>query len=115
MRLRDFPTPWCSWRDLYVVVATALRYPSLDDPLALAVLGPSEAWSPRDLLAASQVDNSTFLAWTKTKDAADHPNRPPKPIPRPGVQETAEVKHFGSDPVPLDELADWLGWEMEMG
>lgn len=32
----------------------------------------------------------------------------PKPLPRPGVDDG--VRKFGKGALPMDQMADWLGW-----
>jgi hypothetical protein len=32
----------------------------------------------------------------------------PKPIPRPGVE--PDSKTYGRGAIPIDDMADWLGW-----
>lgn len=47
----------------------------------------------------------------QTKDGHSGRQRP-KPLPAPWIEPDSEqdTQHFGSDPVPLDELDRFLGW-----
>lgn len=58
---------------------------------------------------AQQADYLAWLAWTKTKDAKHNRGRP-APIPRPGVD--SGVIRIGKGALPIDEMDDWLGWDM---
>lgn len=90
LRLRDFPSERCNWRDLIVVMSN---------------LGPDTAyyrachpndwqWSQESMLQASTVDLLNLLVWFKTKDGQQGRNRP-KPLPRPGVEPDRDVKKIG--------------------
>ena len=82
-----------------------------EESATFRVIHPEEsAWGLREQLLAEAVDTLHWLQWAKTKDGAKNTNRP-RPVPRPGVDDGSEteVKHFG-EPVPLDELLDFLGW-----
>lgn len=69
-------------------------------------------WGLTEQLLADAVDQLRWLRWAKTKDGSKN-RRPPKPIPRPGVGKDTKARKFGADPVPLDELAEFLGWDAE--
>lgn len=62
-------------------------------------------WGLTEQLLADIADHTHIAAWQrgggKKKDY-------PKPIPRPGV-EPDEVR-YGKKPLPLDRMAEWLGW-----
>ncbi|MFC9966339.1 DUF5361 domain-containing protein [Nocardia ignorata] len=60
-----------------------------------------------ELLMADIADSLRWLRWAKSKDAKH--GRPPKPIPRPGVN--TGVEKLGTDPVPIAEMNEFLGWE----
>lgn len=92
-----------NWRDLRVAIEHAPR----SSALTLAVDG-SEAveWDLTRQLLASMADTLNLLWWAKTEDGAANRN-PPEPIERPGVQ--SSKKHYGSDPLPEDEMIEWLG------
>lgn len=70
-------------------------------------------WGLAEQLQAGMLDVLHWLQWAKTTDAEKNRNRP-RPIPRPGVELDVDEQHIGGDPVPLDELADWLAWDREV-
>ena len=72
------------------------------------------AWGLSEQLLAEVADSLHWLQWAKTADGSKGRNRP-KPIPRPGIKsDEREERRIGSDPIPLDELADWLAWSREV-
>lgn len=112
LRLRDFPSDRLTYGDLLAIIRNAPRSSAV-----ARSLDPERAeWSTTDYLLAQVVDSQAWLVWAKTEDGAKNRNRP-RPLPRPGMTPDvgeAEVRHFGSDPIPLDELHDFLGWEAEL-
>lgn len=72
-------------------------------------MNPDHEWGVVEQLAALQADYLALLLWSKTEDGEKNRNRP-KPIERPGIEPDRDVQKFGSDPVPIDELEDFLGW-----
>ena len=74
-------------------------------PLAVA-LNPKMAWDVQDYLLAEIADAQRWLVWAKTKDGQKNRNMP-KPIPRPGVQESngrlTDVRAMD-----VDELKEFL-------
>lgn len=79
-------------------------------PLCLAMYGDDARWGLPEQMLAAQADSLSWIVWSKTADAQKGRNKP-KPIPRPGVtSDDQDVKHFGSDPVPLSELDELFGW-----
>lgn len=94
-----------SWRDLLVVVRQAPQHSAI----ARAVEPEQSAWGLTEQLLALVADYSATLMWLQTADAEKGRNRP-RPIPRPGVEPDVDVQKFGSDPVTLDALDDFLGW-----
>lgn len=101
LRLRDLGSERFSWGDLLVIVEQAPQ-----DSAVFRSFYPDEAmWGLREQLLAAAVDALNVANWQrgsgKRKDY-------PKPIPRPGVEPTS--KTYGSKPVPIDEMAEWLGW-----
>lgn len=58
------------------------------------------------MLVAEAVDALHAANWLNSKDGQTGMNRP-KPIPRPGHRPKKE----DYDPLPMDEMLDWLGWE----
>lgn len=109
MRLRDFPSPDLTYGDMLVIIQHAPR----SSAIARAVDPERAEWSLSDYLLAQIADANAWLVWSKSKDAERNRNRP-KPIPRPGLEPDEDVQHFGSEPVPLDELEDFLGWSAEL-
>lgn len=76
-----------------------------------AVHGEEAAeWGLVPHLLAEVVDNTAWLVWSKTKDAARAGARPPKPYPRPGLVDDS-VKRIGGSTLPADEMLAWLGGE----
>lgn len=80
-----------------------LRQSGEDSSFVRALRGHD--WTRAELLAAEQVDLLAVSAWQrgsgKRKDY-------PKPIPRPGHE--PESTTYGSGALPIDEMAEWLGW-----
>lgn len=77
-----------------------------------AALGSDPNWSSTDLLLASVVDALNLLVWQNTDDGHKGRNPPPR-IARPGVDagEDDRVTTFGSDPVSIEEMNEFLGWQ----
>lgn len=51
------------------------------------------------------IDALNILVWQHgQRRRADYP----KPYPRPGVK--PDTTTYGKKPIPIDEMADWLGW-----
>lgn len=72
-------------------------------------------WDLSAQLLAEIANAVKWLQWSKTEDAEKRRlgTRPDLILP-PWVQDpTKEVTVFGSDPVPLDELDDFLGWNYQ--
>lgn len=105
MRLRWFPAPDYSWRDLLVFIA----HLGPGAALSQVQLGDDAPWGLSEQLAAMQVDYLRLLVWMKTKDGQLNRNRP-KPIPRPGVDDGKDRKKIGGDTtLPAAEMAQLLG------
>lgn len=97
---------------LWELAAMAKHLPR-DSATQLAVDPESSAWGLNEQLLALVADYLAWLQWAKTEDGSKNRNRP-RPIPRPGVEdESREVRTFGSDPVALDALDEFLGWATE--
>lgn len=94
-----------SWRDLYVIV----RQCPPQSATGRSVDPEASQWGLTEQLLALVADYQAWLMWAKTEDGAKNRNRP-KPIQRPGVEPDEDRQTFGSDPVPLDELDEFLGW-----
>lgn len=92
------------WSELKAVVKRALRDPHSE---LFAALEPDAAgWGRLEQLFAELVDTAHWLKWSKTEDAKYRRNHP-KPIPRPGVEKPERI---GEEPIPMDEMDEWLGW-----
>lgn len=104
LRLDWLGTERLSWRDLLVIIRQAPPGSALD-----RAQRPDDAgWGLSEQLLAMVVDNTNWLVWAKTDDAAKNRNRP-KPIPRPGVKPDGVT--IGSGAIPIDEMAAFLGWD----
>lgn len=103
LRLRDCPSPEFNWRDLFVVC----RYLGRDSAL-YAAMNPDDdpSWSVTDYLLAMVVDHGAARLW----QAAGGKGRRPQPVPRPG-----DVKKYRGDALPVEDMADWLGWDQPVG
>lgn len=109
LRLRDLGEPGFTWRDLYVIT----RKSPPASALARELYGEDAHWGLLEQLAAAMVDAQNLANWLQSKDGAKNRNRP-KPIPRPGVKADKDINKFGKDAVPIDEMADFLGWSTEL-
>lgn len=73
--------------------------------------GEEALWGMQEQLLAGAVDALRILIWQQTKDGEKGRNQP-DPIQRPGVEPKSKV--IGKGAIPIDEMADWLGWELEL-
>lgn len=105
MRLDWLGTEALSWRDLKVIITQSPQ----DSAIARSVDPELSQWDLTSHLLAMVGDYLAWIAWSKTTDG-EKGRRKPKPIPRPGVEPDEDTRTFGSDPVPIDELEDFLGW-----
>lgn len=105
LRLDWLASEELSWRDLLVIVRQAPQ----SSAVARAVEPEQSTWGLSEQLLALVADYLAWLQWAQTEDGSKNRNRP-KPIPRPGVESDDEVRKFGSDPVALNALDDFLGW-----
>lgn len=107
LRLSWLGSEWLSWRDLLVIV----RQSATSTALKRAMFGDEVAWSVSEHLLAQLVDNTNWLVWSKTEDAAKNRNRPARII-RPGDEPDEEnEQHHGGEPLSLEQMQDWLGWQ----
>lgn len=107
LRLRDLGTPILTWRDLLVII----RQLPETSALVRELRRDAPEWWPRtDQLLAAVFDQLAILAWQNTDDARNGRNKP-EPLPRPGIE---PVNTYGSEAIPIDEMADWLGWERQL-
>lgn len=101
LRLRDVGTERLSWGDLYAV----LRHSPRSSALFRALHPDDHEWTLPALLLAEVADAARVANWQRgSGKKADYP----KPIPRPGV--VPESLTYGKGAIPIDEMADWLGW-----
>lgn len=98
LRLRDAGSLEFNWRDLWVVCRRLGR-----DSELYKSMNPDDdtSWSVTDYLLAMVADNTSFRLY----QAAGGKGKKPKPVPRPG-----DVKRHAGDVLPVDAMADWLGW-----
>jgi hypothetical protein len=101
LRLRNVGSEDFSWRDLLVVI----RQSSPESALFRALNPKDFQWGLSELLLAEIADAANVANWQrgggKRRDY-------PKPIPRPGVE--PDEQKYGAKPIPIDEMAEWLGW-----
>ena len=87
-----------------------LKTAMLDQKSLLSRLANPEdaAWSMEAWMSAEVADRIYQLMYMLSSD----PNaKKPEKIKRPGVvNDKADESQFGSDPLPQDEMAQWLGW-----
>lgn len=62
-------------------------------------------WDLRAFLIAEVIDALNVANWQR---GAGRRSDYPKPYPRPGVKPDSTT--YGSQPIPIDEMAEWLGW-----
>lgn len=101
LRLRDLGTDRLSWGDLWAIVRNAPR-----DSALYRALNPDHEWTLTDLLLAEVADAVRVANWQRGS-AKRHEY--PKPIPRPGVEPQSAT--YGKGAIPIDEMAEWLGWD----
>lgn len=98
--------PSFTWGDLEVV----LEQLGPESAYVRAVHGDEAMWGLPEHLMALAIDALNVANWQRSADGAKGRNYP-KPIPRPGVG----PQHIGgNDPIPIDEMDDWLGWSREL-
>lgn len=102
VRLRDLGTDRLSWRDLKIIVK---QQPG-NSALARAINGDDYLWDIHAQLAALIVDHLAVGNWQRSGDKRA---KRPKPVERPGHR----PERFGREPIPMDAMADWLGWNTE--
>lgn len=67
-------------------------------------------WDLKAQLLAEIANSTRWLQWAQTKDGAKNRNRPELILP-PWVEDALkEVTVIGKDPIPLEEMDQWLGW-----
>lgn len=101
LRLRDVGTDALTWGDVYVIVRQSPR----SSALFRAMNPDAHEWTLPALLLAEVADAVRVGNWQRgSAKRAEYP----KPIPRPGV--TPEEQTYGKGAIPIDEMAEWLGW-----
>lgn len=101
LRLREVGTDRLSWGDVYTVVRQSPR----SSALFRAVNPDAHEWTLPNLLLAEVADAVRVANWQRgSGKKAEYP----KAIPRPGV--APESLTYGKGAIPIDEMADWLGW-----
>lgn len=103
MRLRGFPSPELTWRDLHVIVTCAPP----DSPLARS-MEPAVAGQLDTQLLRSIEYSLRWLSWAKTKDGHAGRNRPE--WVRFPWESAPRSDAMRGDSMGLDEAAEWLGW-----
>ena len=106
LRLRDVGTADFTWHDAYVILHTSMG--DQESYVARAV-DPKEAlWSLTPWMLAEILYGIQVLAWQNAGD----PDAPkPQRIERPGVvNDKADESQFGSEPISVEDMADWVGW-----
>lgn len=71
---------------------------------------PDDVWTLEAQLLALIADRLGVLIYVEAKRAGGKPQKP-KSIPRPGLKPDQDITQMGADPLPLDEMAEWLGWQ----
>lgn len=92
-----------TWGDLFAVI----RQSSRDTALFRSVNPETHEWGLLELLVAEGTDAARVANWQRGNGKkSDYP----KPIPRPGVKQP-ETHTYGKGAIPIDEMAEWLGWD----
>lgn len=68
--------------------------------------GEESEWTLANLLLAEVADAVRVANWQR---GSAKKNEYPKPIPRPGVKPTTQT--YGKGALPIDDMAEWLGWK----
>jgi len=90
-------------------VAVCVWYLPSDCALARELNGDDIEWDLTNQLLAAQVDVLAIANWQR---AGGKRKDKPKPVERPGMRPD-RTTYGGSkdDALPLDQMADWLGWD----
>lgn len=74
-------------------------------------INPDSVWTLEAMLLAAVVDELRAYRWEFSRVNFKGRQRPPDPIPRPGVTPPVDKQTFGGreSALPLDEMAAWLG------
>lgn len=78
--------------------------------MARSILGPEAAWGDQEELLAAIVDalGQTNYLLGRAHFPKQAPSRPPKPVPRPGVNGDQGEDEDEGPPVTLEEAVAWL-------
>lgn len=104
LRLRDLGTADLTWSDLWAIC----KHSPPGSALARA-LNPADEWRLGELLLADIADSLRWIQWSKTRAAQRAGARPPRRIPRPGVEDDRE--HIGTTVMSIEDMDRFLGWE----
>lgn len=90
------------------VAAMAAHLPP--ESATMRALSPPQSWGIPEYLLAAAVDALHAANWQR----GGGKGKRPKPIPRPGLEPEADTQTLGGkgSALPLDEMAAWLGWEI---
>jgi hypothetical protein len=102
LRLREVGSDRLSWGDVYTVVRQSPR----TSAFYRATNPEGHEWGLPELLLAEVADAVRVANWQR--GSGKRPDYP-KPIPRPGVE--PESKTYGKGAIPIDDMAEWLGWK----
>lgn len=107
LRLRWLDGETFDFADLAAIVRAAPP----TSALYRAQYGEEAAWQLPEHLLAAMTDSLHWLVWAQSKDGQKNRNKP-RPVPRPGLEEETERTTYSGkeSAVPLEEMADWLGW-----
>ena len=103
-RLRWFPHPGFTWRDLLVVLTHAPD----DSPFARALTECGHSTAEHLALLTHHT-----LAGANWQRAGDKKQKPPAPPDCMLPPELREKQLFGGASMPIDAMHDWLGWGRE--
>lgn len=84
-----------------------------EESATMRALSPDWRWNLEALLLAALIDETRAGWWLYERVTTKSKRKLPKPIPRPGVEpvEDADSTTYGKgSAMPLDEMAEWLGW-----
>jgi len=102
LRLDYLGTDDLTWRDLKVIIG---QQPT-GSAVSRAIDGNDYVWDLKAQLLARIADDLAVNNWL-TSGGKKSRNPYPKPIERPGTR----PERYGKDPIAIDDMADWLGWE----
>ncbi len=101
LRLDWLGSEWLSWRDLLVIVNQS----PVDSALFRAMHPEDAVWGLKEQLLAVIADALHGANWQRSGGTGARP----KPI-RPSDDQPK--KQYGAKPLPMDEMARRLGWEV---